>query len=149
MTTHLRYAIGTATAGLALIGLAIFLAVNGQPWPALSALGSAVLLAWDTRREAVLHQRRLAEHDLARRRAEGETVPALDPCCLLNPRTKGLAHDHRCTMPGPAIHVLHADDTTAGWTAYERLAARVTESDVRSGLGTPANEADIGKDQTT
>lgn len=129
MTTHLRYAIGTAVGSLILTGFAVFLALHGRPWIGLSGLVSAAFLAWDTRREAVLHRRRLAEHDLARRRAEGETVPALDPCCLLNPRSKGVVHDHRCTLPGPATLVL-PDDTTAGWTAYERLAARVTGSSV-------------------
>lgn len=108
MTTHLRYAIGTAVGSLILTGFAIFLALDGRPWIGLSGLASAALLACDTRREAVLHRRRLAEHDLARRRALGETVPALDPCCLLNPRTKGQGHDHRCTGLGPRADFLPA-----------------------------------------
>ncbi len=99
MTTHLRYAIGTAAASAAFTAIAAVLACDGRPWLGLCALGSAVLLACDTRRETVLHRRRLAEHRLALRRSRGETVPALDPCCLLAPRTGGQAHDHRCTLP--------------------------------------------------
>ncbi|WP_055529729.1 hypothetical protein [Streptomyces graminilatus] len=141
MTTHLRYAIGAATGSLICLAFATALVLDGLPWISLTVLGTAALLAWDTRRETRLHRRRLAEHDLARRRALGETVPALTPCCLLNPRSKGHAHDHRCTLPGPATRVLPADDTTAGWTAYQRLAAQLTGGNVRTecpcGCGRP------------
>ncbi|MDX3455078.1 hypothetical protein PV396_24575 [Streptomyces sp. ME02-8801-2C] len=99
MTTHLRYAIGTAAASAAFTVFALVLAVDGRPWLGACALGSAILLACDTRRETVLHRRRLAEHHLALRRSRGETVPALDPCCLLARASKGQAHDHRCTLP--------------------------------------------------
>jgi hypothetical protein len=62
-------------------------------------------------------------------------VPALDPCCLLAPRTKGQAHDHRCTLP--AAHALPADDTKAGWTAYERLAGSDVRTECPCGCGRP------------
>jgi hypothetical protein len=128
VTTHLRYAIGAALGSLICTTIATVLLLDGMPWLALAVLGTALLLAWDVRREATLHQRRLAEHDLARRRAEGEPVPALTPCCLLHRASKGAAHDRRCTLPGPAADdALPADDTKAGWTAHERLAARVTD----------------------
>lgn len=139
MTTHLRYALGAALGSLLCAAFAAVLVLDGKSWLGLVVLGTAALLAWDTRREAALHRRRLAEHDLARRRSLGETVPALNPCCLLNRASKGVVHDHRCTLPGPATHVLPADDTKTGWTAYERLAARVTDvgTECSCGCGRP------------
>lgn len=132
MTTHLRYAIGAALGSLITLVVATLLVLDGMPGLALAVLFTAALLAWDARRETFLHRRRLAEHDLARRRGHGETVPALDPCCLLHRTSRGQAHDHRCTLPGPAAPVLPADDTKAGWTAYERLTPQPTGSSDRA-----------------
>lgn len=129
MTTHLRYAIGAATGILICAAFALALALDGRPWFGLTVLATAILLACDVRREAALHRRRLAEHDLSRRRSLGETVPALDPCCLLHRASNGAAHDHRCTLPGPA------DDTRAGWTAYERLTGRAIGAGCTCGCG--------------
>lgn len=111
MTTHLRYTIACAAGALVLSGSALALLLTDSPtWLALCPLYGATVLAWAGRREARLHQRRLAEHDVARRRALGETVPALDPCCLLARTSHGRAHDHRCTRPGPAAHATPVDD---------------------------------------
>lgn len=138
MTTHLRYAIGAALGSLICTTIATVLMLDDKPWLSAFVLWSAALLAWDVRRETRLHHRRLAEHDLARRRAEGETVPALDPCCLLHRASKGKAHDHRCTRPGPpAADVLPNDDTKAGWTAYERLTGRAVGAVCGCGCGRP------------
>lgn len=97
MTTHLRYAIGAALGSLITLVISTLLALDNKPWLAFIVVFTAALLACDARRETALHRRRLAEHDLARRRAQGETVPALNPCCLLHRASKSAVHDHRCT----------------------------------------------------
>lgn len=99
MTTHLRYAIGAALGSLITIAGATLLVLDGMPGFALAVLFTAALLAWDVRRETLLHRRRLAEHNLALRRSQGEMAPALDPCCLLHRTSRRQAHDHRCTLP--------------------------------------------------
>ena len=137
MTTHLRYAIGAAVPSLINVACATALTLDGEPWLGLIFLASAILLAWDIRREAALHRRRLTEHHLAKRRSQGEIVPALDPCCLLHRASKGAAHDYRCTLPGAPIHVPPTDDTKAGWTAYERLTGRAVGAECTCGCGRP------------
>lgn len=98
MTTHLRYAIGAALGSLTTLVISIALALDDKPWLAFIVVFTTALLTWDVRRETALHRRLLAEHDLARRRAHGETVPALNPCCLLHRASRGAVHDHRCTL---------------------------------------------------
>lgn len=132
MTTHLRYAIACAAGGLTLSVCAVVLALH-RSWLALAFCYGAAILTWGARSEARLHRRRLDEHDLARRRAEGENVPALDPCCLLARASNGKAHDHQCTLPGSAAHVLQADDAGLEREAYERLTAQLQVSELDDG----------------
>ncbi|MFJ5151405.1 hypothetical protein ACIQCF_07415 [Streptomyces sp. NPDC088353] len=102
MTPHLRTA-RACTAATGLLTASACYSATFNPWLALPGLYAAAFFAWCAARCYAAHQRLVAEHDWARRRALGDNPPPLNPCCMLAHYSEGAAHDPRCTRPRPDV----------------------------------------------
>ncbi|MFD4968914.1 hypothetical protein [Streptomyces sp. NPDC058424] len=112
MTPH-RTTARACTAATPLLAASACYSATTNPWLALPGLYAAAFLAWTAARLHTAHQRTVAEHDWARRRALGKNPPPLTPCCMLARHSDGAAHDHRCTRPRPHHQGADYDHETA------------------------------------
>jgi hypothetical protein len=109
VTSHQRYARAFTLAALLLAAGAI--GCYSDPIPAAGLAYGTAFLAWCASREYSAHRRTLEEHEWARRRAQGEQLEPLTPCCPLY-ETSGIVHAPDCTRIRFEQIIAHAYNDT-------------------------------------